>query len=48
VRDQRFRERHSSEQLRERRHRVHVDAEKKPGPAAPSKGRTRRPTGKDS
>jgi hypothetical protein len=49
VRDQRFRERHSSEELRERRHREHVGtAKKKSGPAAASKVRTRRPTGKQS
>ncbi len=48
VRDQRFRERRSSEELRERRHRHVGAAKKKPGPIAESKVRTRRPTGKPS
>jgi len=49
VRDQRFRERHSSEELRKRRHSHHVSAAKKePGPAVAPKVRTRRPKGKQS
>jgi hypothetical protein len=49
VRDQRFRERHSSKEQLERRHREQVGAAKKThGPAAASKVPTRRPTGKQS
>jgi hypothetical protein len=49
VRDQRFRERHSSEVLTDRQHSEQVGAAKKtPGPAAASKVRPRRPTGKQS
>jgi hypothetical protein len=44
VRDQRFRERHSPEELRERRHRIYVSAVKKElGSAVASKVRARRP-----
>jgi predicted RNA-binding Zn ribbon-like protein len=49
VRDQRFRERHSSKVLLERRHSEQVGTAKKtPGPATASKARTRQPTGKQS
>jgi len=49
VRDQRFRERHSSKVLLERLHSEQVGtAKKRPGPATASKASTRRPAGKQS
>lgn len=49
VRDQRFRERHSSKELRKRRHDEWIDAERETsGLPAASKVRTRRPKGKQS